>query len=260
MGNIVIGQSRKEYKWCASVAINSIHAQIEVPIGTIIGGTGVVGAPMVVDADGNIIGRGNRKENSFSISIIPKYRLSEDFLLRTEFTYTDLNATAEFESNSLSNPILHLMNDHQVDLTIHRFGGGFLWQFVNEKRIESYCGLSAYYQNFGDVSISLYHETRSGIDDTLQSYVSITDDVPGGYALGIGAIIGFNIFLHKHISVGAEFSSSIMHYELGGEAKSYSSGHFVPDYYYTNTTIYTNSYTGTKVSKILSSFNISYWF
>jgi hypothetical protein len=258
--NVTFGQTRKQYKWSASVSVNSIHAQIEVPIATLIGGTSPVGAPMVIDADGNILGRGDRFENSYSLSFIPKYRVSDDFLIRAEFMYTNLSESANFNSISYTTPREHSIDNIQVNFKLQKYSAGILWQFASEKVIESYCGLIASYQNYGQIITSIYHESRRSEQDTLQSINTIAENIPGGFAVGIGALIGFNIFFNRHISVGAEFSSSIMHYELGGTAIAISTGQSVPSYFYNFETVYTNSYTGIKITKILSSFNICYWF
>src|SRR5437763_1473006 len=66
-------QNKKGFQWGLSIAMNSIQAQVEIPLITSIGGITFGPGVTIVDADGNIIARGDRVDNSFSYSIVPKY-------------------------------------------------------------------------------------------------------------------------------------------------------------------------------------------
>lgn len=249
--NLAFGQSAgQENKWGVSASINSIQAQVEVPVMT---GTGA----LLVDADGNILSGGSRQDDSYSISIIPKYYLSEDFALRFEIGLTSLNLKATSDSKSA---ITHDLYSKQVSSSIYRYNPGFQWMFFRKKRIEAYCGMSASYINYGKITSKYYSESRNLFTDTIQSWHRVNEVTPGGFSVGIGGFSGFNIYLQKYISIGAELSSYAMYYKLGGQTTGENFEQVPRNPIDQFTTSFTNSYRGFKISKVISSFNISFWF
>ena len=237
-------------KWGLSIAMNSIQAQVEIPLLTATGG-------ILVDADGNIITPGSRVDKSYSFSVISKYQINNDILLRFEFGITNLNLQANVDAKG---GLGHNISTTEINSRIYRYTPGFQWTFMKTKRIESYCGMTATYVNYKDVNNTGYGETRDFTTDTLQSIHNSKANTPGGFAAGVGALAGFNIYLHRRISIGAEFSSSALYYKLGGITASETTGQNFPNPISTETSTHTNSYKAFKISKIISSFNISIWF
>lgn len=240
----------KDREWGCALAMNSIQAQIEIPLLT---GPGA----LLVDADGNILTGGKRQDRSFSFSIIPKYRIDNDILLRLELGITNLKLEASSDQITAST---HSLSDRTIKTTMYRFAPGFQWTFMKTKKLESYCGIIASYVNYNNVNDSYNFEVRDLSTDTVIYWGKQTEITPGGFAVGIGALAGFNIYLDKRISVGAELSSSALYYKLGGEAKGENVEQALPNPVNTYTTTFTNSYKGFKISKIISSFNFSIWF
>ena len=250
---------KKKGKWGLTLAMNSIQAQLAIPLMT--NGGLLNGGEVIIDADGNIIVKGDRNDNSISYSIIPKYYIKDDILLRLEFGITNLNLKAYYETESFpGNTGFTLKNE--VTTKIYKYTPGFQWFFFKEKKIESYCGMTASYINYKSLNHHYYLEDINLTANSLRSSNDVTRITPGGFAIGFGGFAGFNIYLLKRISLGAELSSSAMYYKLGGEAAmtdtqfNVSGTNPAVTYYST----YPNSYKGFKISKITSSFNISFWF
>lgn len=243
---------KRKYKLGCSLAINSIQAQIAIPLMTIAG-------EVIIDADGNITTKGKRKDHSISYSIVPKYYIKDDILLRFEFGITNLNLKAYYEY--LAPPPVNGFYTYstEVENKIYRYAPGFQWFFLKEKRIESYCGMTVSYIDYKSLNYYYYSEDINVAANTLRSYNDITESTPGGFATGVGAFAGFNIYLMKNISLGAELSSSAMYYKLGGETTHILTEFNVsgPDPAVTYNLSYPNSYEGFKISKITASFNIS---
>jgi hypothetical protein len=250
------GQMTNEYKLGFSLSVNSIHAQIEIPLmtstGNISQGTGTV----AVDADGNIMGRGDRIDNSYSLSIIPKYNLTRDLTLRFEFGFTNLKLHSKFDSKGTHD---HQISNEQITTSLTRFVPGFQWNLIKKKPIEVYIGMSTSFVQYGDVNINIYQEFRGATVDTITSTKQLIELSLGGYSFGLGALTGFNIHFN-HISLGTELSYFAMYYDIGGAA-TLTGKDYVP-YFIDDTFDYSfnNSYKGFKLSKILTSFNISIWF
>lgn len=239
-----------------SVAMNSIQAQVEIPLMTATGFITNAGA-VAVDADGNILANGNRVDNSFSYSIVPKYYIHNDFLLRFEFGMTNLTLKANSDSKG---PLDHIITNEDVTTKIFRCTPGFQWIFMKKKKIESYCGMTMSYVKYSDMNLNVYSEHREAVTDTIMYWIRKKENTPGGFAVGIGAFAGFNIYLNKHFSLGAELSSSALYYKLGGVTTGENSEQVFPNSVDTYPSSFTNSYKGFKISKIISSFNISFWF
>lgn len=243
-------QARQETKWGFSFALNSIQSQVEVPLNT---GPGAV----IIDADGNILTGGARIDNSISLSLIPKYSISENFLLRFEIGFTNLNLKASSDQKSSSTRV---KSHTEISSKINRYSFGLQWYFMKTRTINSYFGIAMNYSNYGKLNRNLYYEYREISTDTLQYWGDGNEVTAGGFSGGIGSFAGFNIYIKKWFSVGAELSSSANYYNLGGVTTGYSIQQSLPNPLFTNTSTYTNSYKGFKISKIMSSYNISFWF
>jgi hypothetical protein len=246
-------QNKKGFKWGLSVAMNSIQAQVAIPL---VANSG----EMIIDGDGNIVLKGDRTDHSISYSVLPKYYINDDVLLRFEFGITNLNLKADFEVEDVATSY-HETDEDEVTTKIYRYAPGFQWFFFKEKKIESYCGMTASYIYYQSSNYHYYHERRNLTTGALLASNDVTKITPGGFATGAGAFAGFNIYLLKRISLGAELSSSALYYKLGGEVmqtyKDFNIGGPNPTVTYYST--YPNAYKGFKISKITSSFNISFW-
>lgn len=243
-------QSSQKLKWGFSFAINSIQSQVEVPLNT---GSGVV----LIDADGNILTGGARIDNSISLSLIPKYFLSKDFLLRFEIGFTNLNLKANSDQN---NPSSHTNSRTEISSDIYRHSLGLQWYFMQSRTLNSYFGIAMNYSKYGKLNRHFFFERRENSTDTIINWGDLVEVTPGGFSIGIGSFAGFNVYIKRWFSVGAEFSSSANYYNLGGVTTGYSIQQSPPFPSFTTTSTYTNSYNGFKISKIMSSYNISFWF
>jgi hypothetical protein len=240
-------QRKKEYEWGCSVAINSIEAQIGTPLQSSWG-----------NAAGNINVFGDKTENSFSWSIIAKYFINDDILLRFEFGITNLQFIYH---QDVKGSAYHSLTDETLNQKVYSYNPGILWSLLKKKSIELYCGVTIRYTHYSNMDFTYDYENRQMPADTVIYWVKSKTIYPGGYSAGIGAFTGFNIYLQKHIALGAEFSSSLLHNKIGGEYSSegtYQSLPSPPAQLEKGST--SSLYQGFQFSKILSSFNISVWF
>ncbi|MBK5285915.1 MAG: hypothetical protein JJE25_10990 [Bacteroidia bacterium] len=247
IANFAFAQAHDEFKSkCSlSIAYNSVEAQIGKPEETV----WKYAYASTYDREGD------KKDNSYSFSIIPKYSISDDVTLRFEFSITKINVTNYY---FISHNQYGYFKD-TIQQKIFRYMPGIQWSFFKKKRIETYCGLSAIYLNYGKTYWSEY-----SIDlNPGGNWYFLNTSVPGGFAAGAGAFAGFNFYLHKNISFGAELSSSLLYYKIGGKFTA-SGIHFITSSGTTNVLdpywIAHDSFEGTQFSKMLSSFNISIYF
>lgn len=243
-------QSRHNLKWGISFALNSIQSQVEVPWNS---GSGVV----LIDADGNILAGGARVDNSISLSLLPKYSLSEEFLIRLEIGFTNLNLKANSNQNNSSS---RTNSRTEVSSNIYRYSLGLQWFFMKSRILNSYFGISMNYSNYGKLNRHFFSERIENSTDTIINWGDLVEITPGGFSCGMGPFAGFNVYIKKWFSLGAEFSSSANYYNLGGVTTGYSIQQSPPNPSFTSTGTYANSYIGFKISKMMSSYNISFWF
>jgi len=246
-------QKANDYKWGLSIAINDAHSQVAF-LGT---------AGLGLDAEGNVVLAGEKTNASFSLSVIPKYFINEDWLIRFEYGITQIDLKNFYTINSYTAPFpptLYQINYDTVKQKINRYVAGVQFNFFKNKKIESYGGVNFPYIKYYQISRNSYSETRNATTDTLTSKTINFRNIPGGYAAGLGVFAGFNVYVFKYLSLGAEFSSAIMYYKVGGESIQISYFQAPPNApLETTTVIYNESYKGIRFTKILASFNLTLW-
>ncbi|MCE9537683.1 MAG: hypothetical protein K8R85_00470 [Bacteroidetes bacterium] len=241
----------QKHKWGCSSVINSIEAQVGDPEKASWGYAYL-----------NMFQNFNDKtNNSLSLSIIPKYFISDNLVLRFEFGVTNINMKSYFDSNDKNNATtFHSILIENIKQKIYRFIPGIQYNVLKKKSFEFFCGTTVSYFDYSAMEYTAHFEDRNLPNNTL---VSVSDDKATGtkgFAAGIGAFLGGNVYLHNRISLGVEFSSALLYYKIGGEWGGESVHQNFPSPPTTYAYKYSNSsYKGIQFSKILSSFNISFW-
>jgi type II secretory pathway pseudopilin PulG len=239
----------QKYKWSISAAINSVEAQLDQKL-----------LDTWVYPSANYYSYfGNKHDNSLSLSIIPKYHITGDILLRFELGITNIDLQSYYnginDSNSNS-AAANIIKTDTIRQKIYRFIAGVQWDFIQKKFIESYCGASLCYLKYNEM-----YWTDFIIDNKYNQTGKNTATTAGGFATGIGAFVGVNIYLHKQISIGGEFSYSILYYKLGGMQNGIyqRTTKNVMDVK-ENWAISDNTSTGIQFSKVIPSFNLTVYF
>jgi hypothetical protein len=244
-------EKQNEHKWGMTVSVNDANSQMAY--------YGEVGLAM--DAEGNMISAGKKINHSFSLSFTPKYYINNQWLLRFEYGLTQIDLTNMSIAYSSPTPSFNSTTTNDaIKQKINRYVAGAQFIFFKNKRIESYGGVSLDYIKYAVITRNVYSEQHDVVTDTLISWGRSNITIPGGYAVGSSVFGGFNVFLYNHISLGAEFSSSLLYYNVGGEySELYSyQNKPSPPLVLTNT-ISNDSYKGTRFTKVLTLLNIAFW-
>lgn len=241
----------KSSKWGISVAYNDAKVQMAFPNN----------AQLALDSDGNMTSPGEKRNKSFSASFIAKYYLNRQWLIRCEYGRTNINLTNHDISSSVGgygSPNYMIWHDTIIQ-NINRFVPSIQFNFFSSKNIESYGGVNVQYIKYGNITRNERVEQRYIPTDSLAYTSTKKINIPNGYATGIGVFAGFNVFVQKHISLGAEFSSGLLYYNVGGISSQIIINQY-PSPTPTDITTYTNiaSYKGVQFSKIFASFNITF--
>ncbi len=244
---------QEKCKWSCSFAINSMEAQIGKPEESSWG-----------YATGNFNNFGDITNNSLSLSIIPKYFINDQFVLRFEFSISNIDLKNYYDSEfhgSITPETSHILITISIEQRITRYIPGIQFNFFKNKRIVSYGGMTLCYLQYDEMKYHGLYENRSLPGDTLIFSADDNAIAKGGHAFGIGAFMGFNLNVQKHIAIGVEFSDALLSYDLGGEIRGEATKQNIPNPPQTETYSYsTTSYKGIQFSKIIPSFNISILF
>lgn len=175
----------EKYKWGCAVTLNSTEAQIDEPLQATWAFT---------------IINGDKKSRSYSLSVIPKYHLNNDLVLRFEIGITKLDIIVDWDYIDANHTIVH----QAILQEIYRYSPGIQWNFLNTRRFELFGGINLPYYNYK----KWHYENTGQINrypiDTMLSWNHVEIEHPSGYATGIGAFAGINVFIIKHLSFGVE--------------------------------------------------------
>lgn len=253
-------KGQPKYKWSISAAVNSAEAQMDQML------FNTWEAPYT----NYYSNYGNKQDKSVSLSIIPKYQIADEIFLRFEFGITSINLQSHF--NGIGDTVsqnqgqamgsARTIADDNIQQTIYRYAAGIQWNFMKKKFIETYFGASLNYFHYSEMHWSLditgVLPFSNNIDNRNTNYTSFT---PGGFATGIGTFAGFNVYLHKRVSLGGEFSYSILYYKLGGIENGVTEQIFpTTPTEILNWKVYNNASKGIEFSKVMPSLNLTIHF
>jgi hypothetical protein len=247
-----ISEPDNQYKWSISAAINSVEAQMDQKLFD----------TWVYPSANYYAYYGDKQDKSLSVSIIPKYQITDDVLLRFEYGVTNIDLRSHY--NGIGDTVTQnqghiggtadITDDNTIQQKIYRYSAGIQWNFMKKKFIETYCGASLNYFHYTDV----YWRNNIALLNTPGRSTNYIATTPGGFATGIGAFSGFNIYLHKQVSVGGEFSYSVLYYKLGGVQTGVQEQIFpTTPTMILNWTIHNNASEGIQFSKVIPSLNIT---
>jgi hypothetical protein len=254
------GEDKKENKWEIAFAYNSVEAQMDQKL-----------FDTWVYASANYYGYfGDKKDKSYSFSIVPKYRIANDLFLRFEFGITNINLASHY--NGIGDTVWQqqghiatagdIIKDDNITQKIYRYALGFQSTIISSKFVDAYCGITLNYFNY----TKMYwrdniHDLSFMLPDYKYfDYWSLT---PGGFATGVSGLAGVNFHLNKWISFGGEISYALLYYKLGGVEHGvfeiYQYNYSLQEHF--NRTlpwqINNNASEGIQFSKVIPSFNLA---
>ena len=158
----------------------------------------------------------NNKDSMNHYNLFARHYLKDDLALRLGFGTTYLN------NNTFNEDSVTIASGNRalqtVDSTTSRFdfkvSVGIEKHLGTTRRLDPYVG--------ADLSIIRLGATKTDVDieqidvtGTANESTSIQND--GGAGFGLGAIAGFNYFLSKNLSIGAEFGYAYSYIKTGGD-------------------------------------------
>jgi len=157
----------------------------------------------------------NNKDANGNYLLFARHYLKDDQALRVGLALNYLKQNRSVEdsiTNAAGNRALQ-----EIDTSASRFDFtiliGFEKHLGTNKRLDPYVG--------GELVIGRLGGTTSNVntdvtDVTGTAKTQQINQLDGGFAFGLGAVAGFNFFLSKNLSLGAEFGYAYIYQKRGG--------------------------------------------
>jgi hypothetical protein len=242
-------EKENEYNWGCSITLNGVNSQI-AHYGNNSSG---------LDSDGNLTAVGDKNNGSYSFGLSVRYKIRKNWLARLECDLTRLDVYGSNKTKSVPSSSVVYTEDN-VTQGIMRYLGVIQFNFFHNDRFETYGGFSFQFIRYSTLSRNFYTERRDEITDSIISWNRSQIEIPGGNAFGLGIHMGFNVFLHKNLGIGAEFSNAYLFYNVGGSSTEEYTFQYKPSPQDKVTNTFNESYKGWKFSKILPALNVSLFF
>ncbi len=172
---------------------------------------GYFGVTMNVSGIINNIGLTAVKDPVGSDLILGKYYGTNRIVYRVGLGINTVSYTSTFTDSLGSGQI-------NMDSTFSQAGAyispGFEFHFLDDKRLDPYVGGA---MSLGFIGKSKYSTTSEFIDTTGTNKNEITYQKDGGFVFGATALVGFNYYIARNLSLGAEYQLGIYHTREGGD-------------------------------------------
>lgn len=242
------GTYKTNFKWEVSVAYNSVDAQINQAL---------INSWYFPYND--FYGYfGNKKDKSFSFSVIPSMRISDNLKLRIELGNTSIKLEKQYNGVNDSNSFgANTKANNRISQNIYRFALGIETQLISKKKVHAFCGVGIYMNYYKKMKWHVFVE----LNDTPGRATEYDSQTIGGFAVGPGMFSGLKFQITDCFALSAEFCSVLMYYHVGG-AQEGTITNYYPNYP-TETTFFSmndNLSDGFQFFKPMPSFKMAFQF
>ena len=157
----------------------------------------------------------NNKDANGNYLLFARHYLKDDQALRMGLALNYLKQNRSVEdsiTNAAGNRALQ-----EIDTSASRFDFtilvGLEKHLGTNKRLDPYVGGDLMIGRLGGTSTTI-NDNVTDVTGTAKTQQIIQTD--GGFSFGLGAVAGFNFFLSKNLSLGAEFGYAYIYHKRGG--------------------------------------------
>lgn len=164
--------------------------------------------------DSESIDRHNVKNQSLALGILIDYFNDINWRLRIQYTQIDLR---EYRNTEF------ITTNTTGKQQIIDFAPGISWNISTQnQKLFPYFGFEIPVSLKGQYQFKNDEIYFDGVSTEILSSSERKIDIPSGYSLGIGGLLGFKYFILSNLSVSGEFSSGLIYSKLGGIIKEES--------------------------------------
>ncbi len=172
----------------------------------------------------------NLKHKSFAGGFLASYNINNETTIRLRFGIT--NYFIEEYSDGTLNGIQYSTSAKGQQNKI-QFAPGITWK-MNMNKLSLFGGFDLPVNLHGEFNLDNNSVNKDSLTGNRTSDIQVKTTLPGGNSFGIGAIMGFNYFPAKWVSMGAEFSPSLLYAKLSGKTTTVTTDNLTPANSYTS--------------------------
>jgi hypothetical protein len=155
----------------------------------------------------------NLKHKSYATGLLFNYSVKNETVVRLRLGIS--KSYIDEYSRQYSSGILGTESSEGRQTKIH-IAPGITWKMTKDK-FSLYGGFELPINLHGKYTMDYTRTSSDSVTGTTLNHREQHISIPSGYSVGLGAIIGFNYFATKRISLGADFSPSLLYARLSGE-------------------------------------------
>ncbi|MEN9399939.1 MAG: hypothetical protein RL632_1040 [Bacteroidota bacterium] len=156
----------------------------------------------------------NLKDQSFGIGSQFYYNLKNETQLRFRFGWSRIHIL-EYQDQTIPSLGIHINDQGLGTQQQFHFAPGVGWS-MSRNRFQLIGGFELPINYVGRFDLTADYREYTIANDSLVEQSHSTISIPAGFSIGLGAYLGFVYNFKKHISVGAEFSPSLLYGNYGG--------------------------------------------
>ena len=156
------------------------------------------------------------KHNSFAGGLLVNYNINDETTLRLRYGMTKYSIE-EYKNKYQSG--IFFVESNKGEQTKMQFAPGITWK-MNKNKFSIFGGFELPINLHGEFSMNYVYKNTDSLTGKTTREGQLLINIPKGYSIGVGAIMGFNYFPAKHFSIGAEYSPSLLYAKLSGQTKS----------------------------------------
>lgn len=156
----------------------------------------------------------NLKDQSFGLGAQLYYNLKNETQLRFRFGWSRIHIL-EIQDQDIPSLGIHILDQGLGKQHQFHFAPGIGWS-MEESRFQLIGGFELPINYVGRFDLTADFQQSNLYNDSIVEQDHSTISIPAGFSIGLGAYLGFVYNFKKYISIGAEFSPSLLYGNYGG--------------------------------------------
>ncbi len=156
----------------------------------------------------------NIKDKSFGLGTQLYYNLKNETQLRFRFGWSHIDLL-EIQDQDINSMGIHVLDQGLGRQNQFHFAPGIGWSMA-KSRFQLIGGFELPINYVGRFNLTADFKQYYLSNDSLVEQSHSTISIPAGFSIGLGAYLGFVYNFKKYISIGAEFSPSLLYGNYGG--------------------------------------------
>jgi hypothetical protein len=160
----------------------------------------------------------NLKDQSFGLGSQLYYNLKNETQLRFRFGWSRIHIL-EIQDQDIPSLGIHVLDQGLGKQNQFHFAPGIGWS-MEKSRFQLIGGFELPINYVGRFDLTADFQQSNLSNDSIVDQSHSTISIPAGFSIGLGAYLGFVYNFKKYLSIGAEFSPSLLYGNYGGRTST----------------------------------------